>query len=271
MEVCSSGALGPVRVRLRNARGEVGDATAGHFLVAREAAWQILRDVQPTHATAIVIGGSPDNVEFLGTAFALRRGQFFLTALHCVGSRESIGLLLPAQESRVFPVKVIHRHPSADLAVLDLGRDFEAVTPFWTAVDNLGLGEEFFAFGYPEDALEGRGAPVPRLFVGNFQRFFDHRDSLSGRGYPASEMSIPAPRGLSGGPVFRPGAPVVLTGMVTANFDSTTALEAHEEEDQDGRKRTLQYQRVISYGVALRLASFGDWLDDLIPPRESRS
>jgi hypothetical protein len=115
--------------------------------------------------------------------------------------------------------------------------------------------------------LAGSNAQASRLFTGNYQRFFRHRD-LEEREYDAGEMSIPAPAGLSGGPVFRPGAPTMLTGVVTANFDSYTGLEAHDEEDNDGRKRTVQYRRVISYGIALRLAKFSEWLDENIPPSD---
>jgi hypothetical protein len=41
-------------------------------------------------------------------------------------------------------------------------------------------------------------------------------------------MSIPAPAGLSGGPLFRPGAPPMVTALVTENLQSTTFLDQIE-------------------------------------------
>jgi S1-C subfamily serine protease len=214
-----------------------------------------------------------DGYVFAGTACAFRTGRHFLTARHCIGDLPDSGIVvvLPqADPPFVKQVCAVNRHPIADLAVLEITDDSPRVTPFLAVSAELSLGESFFAFGYPEDATLNPDTPPPRLFVGNIQRYFHHTDPLTTSNYLAGEMSMAAPRGLSGGPLFKRGlqAPPPLEGLmgiVTGNFDSSTAVEAHEEEDSSGQKRIVQYKRVISYGVALILRDFADWLDMAVP------
>ncbi len=141
--------------------------------------------------------------------------------------------------------------------------------PFWGSVGNFSLGEEFHAFGYPENVL-GQDARVPtaRLFTGHYQRFFQYR-SHAGYEYLAGEMSIPSPAGLSGGPLFRPGAPQMVTALAAENFDSSTTLDAHEEVSEERGTVRTQYQRIISYGLAVMLDPLRDWFDELLPPFDS--
>ena len=116
------------------------------------------------------------------------------------------------------------------------GEEPTAVEPFWDSVASQGLGDDYAAFGYPEDVAADTPGPTPRLFTGHFQRFFDH-SSYAGYNYRAGEMSLPAPAGLSGGPVFRRQAPVMVMGLVAENFESSTTLHAVEEITEEGRER----------------------------------
>lgn len=86
------------------------------------------------------------------------------------------------------------------------------------------------AYGFPTEGPDpsSGAAPVSRLFVGHYQRFSEY-SSPPGYRYLAGEMSIPAPGGLSGGPVFRAEAPEMLTGMVTANHESYAITDSLEE------------------------------------------
>lgn len=68
-------------------------------------------------------------------------------------------------------------------------------------VSNLSIGEDFFAYGFPEDLLFGSGGSPARLFTGHYQRFFDF-DSPHHHRYVAGEMSVPCPAELSGGHCF---------------------------------------------------------------------
>lgn len=82
-------------------------------------------------------------------------------------------------------------------------------------------------------------------------------------------MSVAAPAGLSGGPVFHAHGTQQLFGIVTENFDSTTLLEAVEEINTQREKRTIRYQRVISYGVTLLLDPLIGWLETYVPPAQA--
>ncbi|MCA1702321.1 MAG: hypothetical protein LC808_03220 [Actinobacteria bacterium] len=57
----------------------------------------------------------------------------------------------------------------------------------------------------------------------------------------------------------------MVIGVATENFESTTFLDALEETTEGGGTRRTQYQRVLSYGVAVSLDSIVDWLDEYLP------
>jgi trypsin-like peptidase len=200
----------------------------------------------------------------LGSCFSVRGSDMFLTAAHCVGKLDASALVVRSAgipERRV--VLRVVRHPSADLALLEVAKaEEEGVEPFVYAVSNWSLGEDFFAFGYPEDVFgDYPGAPTPRLFKGHFQRFIQTYKSKLGYEYFAAELNIAAPAGLSGGPLFRAAAPVVL-GIVTENLESTTFLDSVEQVFRDGQTTRTTYQKVITYGVALMLSPLKEWLND---------
>jgi S1-C subfamily serine protease len=224
--------------------------------------------MNPSHATGLLglYDGGEGPAKFLGSTFAYRSSQHFLTAAHCVGDvgAGSLTVTIPHAE-RAWPVATVERHPSADLAVVALHEEVPDLEPFWGTVSNLAMAEEFYAFGYPADVLGANASmPTPRAFVGHFQRFFEYT-SFAGFVYACGEMSIPAPSGLSGGPLFRPAAPQMVTAVAADNLESTTLLDAVEEISTASEKRTIRYQRVISYGVAVLLHPLSDWLDERVP------
>jgi hypothetical protein len=203
---------------------------------------------------------------FRGSCFAFRDPNVLLTAKHCVADTDVadlnvIQVFLPSLQLR--EVLEVVPHPTADLALLRC-KDYGATefAPFSDAVATSALGEEFMAYGHPEDTTADGPQPTPRLFRGYFQRFMRHR-SFNGSDYLAAELSIPCPDGLSGSALFRPGTSLV-TAMATENREHSQAsdLETVEEHFPDGRHRVTVFRRTISYGVALMLASALDWLDD---------
>lgn len=114
-------------------------------------------------------------------------------------------------------------------------REKDLVEPFWGCVGNYSLGEEFFAFGFPEDSLgPNQGHPTARLFKGHFQRFMQYKSHM-GYAYFAGELSTPCPGGLSGGPLFRPDAPEMLTGLVAENIEAATLLNSREVVQANSR------------------------------------
>jgi hypothetical protein len=232
--------------------------------------------VNPLRAVGQVMRWRPgETPTFLGSCFALRWNNRYVTAAHCIAN-------VPSQELAVrnpaggllSSVTKVERHETADIAVispsgLQVG-GFET-EPFWDVVSNWSLGEDFMAYGYPADVLGPQGdRPTERLFRGHFQRFMRYESHL-GFAYLAAEMSIPAPAGLSGGPLFRPGAHSMLVAMATENLQSTTFLEEVQIEERPGYRVEKRYERVIAYGVALVLSDVSDWLDAAVPPRDPAS
>lgn len=212
---------------------------------------------------------------YSGTCFCFRHEHVALTASHCVVDTASAIELLFPRVGRSRRVERIERHPQADIALLvtaiqtaDKGEGYPEHA-FWDCVSNWTLGEEFFAYGFPSEGPTpgaGASAPTARLFKGHYQRFFDY-DSHTGHRYLAGEMSVPAPGGLSGGPLFRPGAQQMLTGLVTASHESYAIVDSTEYEHKDGIEYRSEVRRVITYGVALMLNSVLDWLRSNVPDR----
>jgi hypothetical protein len=209
-------------------------------------------------------------VLFLGTAFAFRTGQHYLTAAHCVGD-------LPASEiyvnvrglDNLMSVARVERHPTADVALLILESDIERAGTIYADPPRGSYRSPVLAFGYPEDAMAGEASsPKPRVFIGHYQRFFRHKSLHTGREYEAVELSIPAPGGLSGGPVFPQELLNLVTGLVTENYESTTRLQAVEDINAAGEKRTIQYQTVVSYGITVLLDPLREWIEERVPSVE---
>ncbi|MFH1817722.1 MAG: serine protease [Pseudomonadota bacterium] len=206
---------------------------------------------------------------FLGTCFSLRHATHFLTAAHCVHELTPDQLVVVSHlDQRTRLVTNVTRHPHADIAILNVDPVADdGVESFWNSVGNFSLGEEYFAFGFPEDALgPNEGRPTPRLFKGYFHRFMPHQSHMGYR-YIAGELSTPCPGGLSGAPLFRPGAPVMLTGIVAENLESSTLLDTQERVLTDGQIFNEHYRSVVNFGIAVMLEPIKDWLDQHVPPR----
>jgi len=228
--------------------------------------------MNPLKGTAQLYADGTGELEFRGTCFAFRHSTHFLTAAHCVEGVARGALAVHAPDGlRRRAIEVV-KHPEADLALLLVAPPGQAgenqVEPFWNYAGNLALGQDFIAYGYPKDALGPNvGGPTPRVFKGYYQRFMDHRSHLGYR-YVAGEMSNPCPAGLSGGPLFRPGAHSIVTGLAAETIEVATFLAFEELAHADGRV-VQEYQRsVVQYGIAVMLFDVKDWIDEHIPPRQ---
>jgi hypothetical protein len=224
----------------------------------------------PLEAVGLVVMGA----DVYGSCFRFRSEDHILTAKHCLPSTGNAVAYFPRSQ-RSQPIVRVEGHPTADIAVMatekqitDNGSRYPT-SAFWDLVSNWGLGEEFMAYGYPTEGPSPEavaGTPVPRLFTGHYQRFFDYA-SPSGDRYLVGEMSIPAPAGLSGSPLFRPGAHVMVTGLVTTNLESYAVTDSIVEVSDSGKEYREQARKVISYGLALTLSGVSDWLEEVLPRR----
>ncbi|MFK0002543.1 serine protease [Paenarthrobacter sp. NPDC090522] len=233
----------------------------------------------PLHATGMVfLKDAEGEFAFSGSCFLFREDNVLLTAAHCVPESISTVIVHLPFGRREMKVETIHRHPTADVAMLICGDQYAyragsgyPESAFWDGASNFSLGEQFSAFGYPSEgpSFTSSAAPTPRFFTGYYQRFFDY-ESHDGYKYYAGELSIPAPGGLSGGPIFRPGAPEILTGLVTANSETYAVTDSIDDVLTDGTKYRQESRRVLTYGVGLMLSEIAQWLHTYTPNPVSR-
>ena len=113
-----------------------------------------------------------DDGVFLGTCFIFRYPGVVLTADHVVNADQANQLVVVLPGSRAadtpFPVREIHAHPTADLAVVSIEPpDERAITsPVHKIFDDRSYGQDIATYGYPENSPDGVVVPSPRLFSG---------------------------------------------------------------------------------------------------------
>jgi hypothetical protein len=165
--------------------------------------------------------------------------------------------------SEAFRVDRVHRHASADIALLELSTEISTpgaepgqLFPYAVAC---GL-EQFHTCGWPDiqggSAIDG--PPAPRLQSGTIERIsLRIRDEV--HHYWVGELSLKTRPGLSGAPVFRSSGQPPVLGLITESERHERPLEEFEEEREDG-KVIRQLVEVTYTGYALLLYHVGDWL-----------
>lgn len=209
---------------------------------------------------------NPPFPRFLGTCFAYKEPWFFITAAHCVEGYDAtdIGVIAPGPYGTGIAIREIGLAPPADIAVLratDSGRWLSGVEPYREIQQEYELAQDFVTYGFPERTV-GLVAnnPDPLIFKGHF---INLKEIEQGRyRYVGSEMSIPAPAGLSGSPCFPPDQPDTLIAMVTSEYNRYRVVETYTEQAADaGPDRIIEVRQQISYGTALMLKQASVWLD----------
>lgn len=219
-------------------------------------------------ATGIVAHRSNESGwSFLGSAACFRQRATALTAAHCVpeGAEEALFLVL---NGKPYPATEVVRHEKSDVAALTarVGEEDEFLQHHVFDGVSSGLieGGDFNAYGYLSEGPMTGPKLVGRYLKGNFQRYFGYI-SPQGHDYFAGELSVPAPSGLSGGPVVYPHDSKNLAGIVTSNVESYAILDQVEEAREDGRTTKYESRRVLSYGLCAMLSGLNEWLDDQVP------
>jgi hypothetical protein len=209
-----------------------------------------------------------DEIAFFGTTFGFRTPDRFLTAAHCVKGLAAGDLLIVDLDEPMerIAVEEIVLHPEADVAVLKTRAvDRPRHAYFFDTHDQFMPGESFTAVGYPSQLLGSTpDMPVGRIFRGHFQRFFRFTSPFDDYRYIAGEMSIGAPGGLSGGPVFG-SQPEFALGLVTGNMEAFTERRLVADEEVGGQRYRQVDAHIINYGVVLLLSRVRPFLDEHAP------
>jgi hypothetical protein len=203
-------------------------------------------------------GGTP---EYTGTGSVYMKPNIVVTAGHCVPQIEGAryAVKMPTNDYAWIAERAVW-HEESDIAVLVGRPDVDGPPRVYSGVDEtLTEAGDFVAFGFPAE----ENAAVARHFKGHFQRYFGY-PGPSGQKYFAGEMSIPAPAGLSGGPVSYPHSRDKLAAVVTTNHDSYFVVDSFEETEHDGTRSRGEIRRVVSYGIAAMLSGKASWLSAIV-------
>ena len=174
-----------------------------------------------------------------------------------------ISITFPYLKKVLIPTKIA-KHEEADVVALACeekhinNREVDGIEYFSAFQSELELAGDYITYGYPEDIFQkNTPTPTPRVFKGYFQRFFFHKSSF-GYEYSALELSTSCPKGLSGAPIMIYGNASTLAGLVAESIETSTELLVEETEGADN----YVYHKVINYGVAVKLASIEDWVNE---------
>jgi hypothetical protein len=164
-------------------------------------------------------------------------------------------------------------HPSADLAALILDETNMPANTSW-AFSEIGRsflgGDEFMTYGFPTErpAFDSPAStPTGRVLTGRCQRFYLYESEAGGTD-AAAELSIPAPVGLSGAPMFRRVGPSAVIGVITTNLDTYSIVDSRTEIDEKGATYREESRRILSYGIGLLISEVRDWLLSEFPWRD---
>jgi hypothetical protein len=190
--------------------------------------------------------------EFLGTAFFITNNGIALTAAHCVpspvdlGSRKLYAGIWYEGGIQLFYIAAATVFDNIDVAILKV--KVPTVKYFPILFEDMILGSDVWTVGIPAHEIREGDKRIVRLLKGNvtfLSRF--------------AELSFPAPKGMSGSPVFIEGKVV---GILTGNLRSEQLEDQFEEIIQvSDDKEIIRYGRtssVVNYALAQEIKPLKD-------------
>jgi hypothetical protein len=204
-----------------------------------------------------------------GSCFRLWSSKRFITASHCVKDAESAQLKVMnvLSDKDDLECKTIYRHPKADIAILEVQGEVPSQFGQFKLVEkDYSLGLQVHCFGMLAD-WEGSSHYAPaRVIGGIIQRGLTYTDSLYSSS--AMELSVPIPRGMSGGPAFIASKDDTVIGVAIGTLKSEIVVSGFEEYEKNGVKEKERISEITRYGVILNLFSVEDWLKEMLPKKD---
>lgn len=213
----------------------------------------------------VMAGNRESSVDIaIGTAFSIG-GGFFVTAGHVARELQTyghqyLGFLTHAAGLGAAPymlgtVSSVEYHDAYDLAIL--GSSGGAHITLQWVLDDVALLTDIVVAGYPY-ALDTVAREVtPRAYRGSIAAAHKFRElSASPAGY---ELSIPAPRGLSGAPVLLQHMPPIVLGFVIQNGKTGMLVHLDTERDNSGAQQTIvERYEFLTFGRAVSSSAVAD-------------
>ena len=188
----------------------------------------------------------------MGTAFFITKNGIALTAAHCVPSSEDLGEkklyagVWYEGRMQLFYIIASGVFGSLDIAMLKVKSP--DVKYFPVLFENMILGTDVWTVGIPAHEIRDGERRIVRLLKGNvtfLSRF--------------AELSFPAPKGMSGSPVFIDNK---VAGILTGNVRSEHLEDQFEEIVQvSGDKEIIKYGKttsVVNYALAQEMKPLKD-------------
>jgi hypothetical protein len=192
------------------------------------------------------------NTNYLGTGFFISKNGVALTAGHVIPSPDQIpdgkallAVVYDGELPRGQQVQIAFVHDKFDIAVLKVAFSPKKYLP--VSFEPAHMGEDVMAIGIPEHSVSG-----------------PHKEFRCMKGHVTFaptllELSFPAPRGMSGSPVFR-GSKVV--GVLCGNARSEVMEDQIDEQTETVgnlvKVTRVETKAVINYGLAEPLARLRD-------------
>ena len=144
-----------------------------------------------------------------GTAFVVHSDGLLLTCFHVVKGAGRIDVRL---NGKVYPAMVVGTDPAHDFALLQVDASSLPALP-WIKAEDVELGEEVRAFGFPLTSALGSSLKVTRGTISGVER---------AEGNPEFQIDSSVNPGNSGGPLVNDRGEVV--GVVVARFEEALGV-----------------------------------------------
>ena len=224
--------------------------------------------MKPAAAVQILLqcDSSGKVVRVLGSCFRLWSKKHFITAAHCVDSLEPIQIQVMncLDDDKDLRCSSIYRHPRADIAIIEVDEVVpEKFEQLELCLEDFHFGPQIHCFGVVCDSNGSLNELTQRIVGGIIQRSFIFKEGkYESR---ALELSVPIPKGMSGGPAFIAANDRKVVGVAIATVISEVVVSSIEEYQIGDKSHKDRISEIIRYGVILKLLTIRDWLEKIMP------